>query len=77
MKFSEMKYERPDLEALKGALSALTERLKGAADYEGAKQVFLEKETLERHISTQSTLASIRHSIDTRDAFYDGESKFW
>ncbi len=77
MKFSEMKYERPDLEGLKGELSALTRRLKGAADYEGAKQVFLEREALERHISTQATLASVRHSIDTRDVFYDGESKFW
>ncbi|MCD8161106.1 MAG: hypothetical protein LUE61_08035 [Clostridiales bacterium] len=77
MKFSEMKYERPNLDALKGELSALTDRLKNAADYEAAKQVFLEMETLERHISTKSTLASVRHSIDTRDAFYDGESKFW
>ncbi|MCD7802083.1 MAG: M3 family oligoendopeptidase [Clostridiales bacterium] len=77
MKFSEMPYERPDLEALKQEQAALTERLKQAKDYDAAKQVFLENETLTKHVATQATLASIRHSIDTRDAFYDGEEKFW
>ena len=37
----------------------------------------MENDALERHIQTLATLASTRHSIDTRDAFYDGESKFW
>lgn len=77
MKFSEMPYERPDLEALKGQLSELTNRLKAAGSYAEAKTVFLEKEELERHLDTTATLASVRHSIDTRDAFYDGEEKFW
>lgn len=77
LKFSEMPYERPDLEALKKEQAALTQRLKQAKDYETAKQVFLENETLTKHVATQETLASIRHSIDTRDAFYDGEEKFW
>lgn len=77
MKFSEMPYQRPDLEALKGQLSGLTDRLKAAGSYAEAKTVFLEKEELERHLDTTATLASVRHSIDTRDAFYDGEEKFW
>ena len=32
MKFKEMPYARPDLEALKAQFSELTERLKAAAD---------------------------------------------
>lgn len=77
VKFSEMKYERPDLEALKGQLADLTTRLRAAKDYAQAKEVFLEKETLERHVETLSTLANVRHDIDTRDEFYDGEMQFW
>ena len=77
MKFSEMTYRRPALEELTGKLSALTERLRAADCYKTAKAVFLEKETLEKQIETQLTLAQIRHSIDTRDAFYDGEVQFW
>ena len=77
MKFHEMPYQRPDPEVLKSRLTALTERLKKADSYEAAKAVFLEMETLQKHIETMQTLSSIRHSIDTRDAFYDGEEKFW
>ena len=77
MKFSQMPYQRPELDQLKQEMAALTDRLKAAGSYEQAKQVFLEKETLEKKIMTQSTLANIRHDIDTRDTFYDGEMKFW
>ena len=77
MKFSQMEYKRPDLAALKEQIQALTAQLRAADTYEAAKAVFLKKEELEKHISTQSTLAEIRHTIDTRDEFYDGEVRFW
>ena len=77
MKFSEMLYTRPDVQELRAQLAALTKRLKEAADYAAAKEVFLEKEKLGKSIETQATLAHIRHDIDTRDTFYDEEVKFW
>lgn len=77
MKFSEMTYTRPDPAASKQRLSALTAELKAAKSYEEARKVFLSQQELMSHISTAATLASIRHSIDTRDKFYDGEEKFW
>ena len=77
MRFSQMPYERPDLEAMKGGLSEFTARLKAAASYDEARAVFLEKEEANRYVETQGTLAQIRNSIDTRDEFYDGEMKFW
>ncbi len=77
MKFSEMPYQRPDLDAVKKELADLTAQLKNAPDYATAKQVFLKKETAAKHVETMATLASIRHSIDTRDAFYDEETTFW
>lgn len=77
MKFSEMPYERPDLEAMKQQLAALTKRLQTAADYPAAREVFLEKERFTKHVSTLSSLANVRHTIDTRDTFYDEEMRFW
>ena len=77
MKFSEMPYERPDLEGLKQKLSGLIQRLKDAGSYEQAKAVFLEQEREQKHLMTQRSLAHIRHTIDTRDEFYDNEVKFW
>lgn len=77
MKFSQIPYERPDSKALMEQLSRLTGRLKAAATYEEARKVFLEKETLQKHIRTAATLVEIRHTIDTRDQFYNDEMKFW
>ena len=77
MKFSEMPYKRPDMEAAKAEISRLTDALKAAKDYNAAREIFLEKDKFDRHIDTLSTLASVRHSIDTRDEFYDAEVKFF
>ena len=73
MKFSEMPYARPDTETVKKQLTKLTERLKNAGTYEEAKAAFLEEQKASLAVETQATLASIRHSIDTRDTFYDEE----
>ncbi|MGX8698733.1 MAG: M3 family oligoendopeptidase [bacterium] len=77
LKFSELPYVRPDLESTKAELNALTAALSTAKDYPAAREVFLRREALERRLDTLSSLSSIRHTIDTRDPFYDGESAFW
>lgn len=77
MKFSEMPYSRPDKETVKNTIINLTKRLREAKSYEEAKAVFLENEVEGKHLYTQNTLASIRHSINTKDEFYDEEMKFW
>lgn len=77
IRFGEMKYERPDTDAAKAEFSRLTAAFQNAGSFEEARSLFLEKDRLERHIDTMATLANIRHSIDTRDGFYDGESDFW
>jgi len=76
MKFSEMKYTRPDAEAVKARIKELTERLRQAKSYEEARQVFLDMDNEKRHFMTAGELATIRHMIDTRDEFYDGETQF-
>ncbi len=77
MKFSEMPYHRPDLELVKEQMKDRIARLKDARTYGEAKAVFLENEEASKKVDTQATLASVRHSIDTRDKFYDGEETFW
>ena len=77
IRFSEIPYKRPDIEEMKEEMRKLTEEFKAAASYQEAKDVFVRKDALERHIESVSTLAQIRHSIDTRDKFYDDEVLFW
>ena len=76
MKFTEMPYVRPNMEAAKTQIAELTEQLKNAPDYAAAKEIFLAYQTAEKHLQTLCTLAEIRHSIDTRDEFYDAEVKY-
>ena len=77
IKFKEMPYTRPDPDEIRTEMAAFTEALKKADSYDTAKEVFLKEQKLEKHVMTMETLASIRHSIDTRDTFYDEEEAFW
>lgn len=77
VKFKDMTYERPDLEALKADYARLAEKLASAETLDAAEAAFLEKDQLDRHTQTAAELAMIRHVIDTRDEFYDGEAAFW
>ncbi len=77
MKFSEMPYRRPDPETVKADLQRFTERFRNAQSYDEAHAVFLEKEEYRKTSETMGTLAYVRHSIDTRDEFYDRENDFW
>ncbi len=76
MKFKDMKYERPDIEAVKADTAALIERFEKATTYEEAREIMLEVEKLNAHVQTMFNLVTIRHSIDTRDEFYDKENDF-
>ncbi len=75
--FKEMTYTRPDIEAVKRETSELMKAFQESDTYEKAREAYLAWEKSKEHIETEATLASIRHSIDTRDAFYDAEENFW
>ena len=77
MKFSEMNYTRPDLDELKNRMRGLTASLRAAENYQQARETFLEKDRLNRHVETLAVLVSVRHSIDTRDEFYSAAQDFW
>ncbi|MBR3232317.1 MAG: M3 family oligoendopeptidase, partial [Lachnospiraceae bacterium] len=77
MKFSEMPYKRLELADLKAEAAAITKEFESAETYGDARAAFLKKDAFDRKVQTVSTIASIRHSIDTRDEFYDAESTYW
>ena len=55
----------------------MTKALAEASSYEEARAVFLKWDEEERHLDTMQELATIRHTIDTRDPFYDAEDTWW
>jgi M3 family oligoendopeptidase len=76
-RFSEIPYDRPDLAALCARIDELTAQLHAASSYDEARAVFLAHDEQARHVDTLTNVAYIRHSIDTRDAFYTAENDFW
>ena len=76
MKFSEISYERPDLETLRQDLTAVLDRFQTAPDYDAAESAYLEMDRVFGRYMTQQVIANIRRDIDTRDPFYEGE-KAW
>lgn len=76
MKFSEISYNRPDVEAAKKFYTEAAERLSTAGSFGEAEAVFLAVEDFSRQLDTMFTVAQIRHDIDTRDEFYNAEAGF-
>ena len=77
MKFSDMPYKRPQIEVIREEIAKITRDLEAAKTYEEARDALIAMDNEDKTVSTQSHLAFIRHSIDTRIGFYDDEVKFW
>ena len=77
MKFNEMTYTRPDLQAICDATDAAAADLTAATSYAEAREIMMRVQEIQSRVMTQASLASVRHTIDTRDAFYDAEDRFW
>lgn len=73
MKFSEMPYARPDLEALRALAAETVTKLDGAETAREQLDAYAVWEKAVNTVETMSTLAYVRHTIDTRDEFYDQE----
>ena len=73
VKFSEMPYIRPDPEQLKVLAQQTVAGLDNAASATQQADLYYTYEKAEKNLETMSTIAYIRHSIDTRDEFYTQE----
>ena len=73
MKFSEMSYTRPDIDALLGQCKALAAKAAGAASGEELVNVYYEQSRAFADYSTAAQLASIHYTCDTRDAYWKAE----
>ncbi len=77
MKFSEFKYERIPYEQVEQEYTVLLEELKQANNPKSFNEVFDRISDYRGHIMTMMSLCSVRHTIDTSDAFYKAEQDYW
>ena len=76
MKFTEMPYERPDMEKTLAEFDKILQKLSDAKTAQEQISAYEEADALGEHFSTMASLASVRHTIDTRDEFYAAENDF-
>ena len=77
MTFAQIPYHRADLTAWKAQVEEQTRRFRAAQTFEEADAIYQEAERSSVAYDTMVNLASIRHDIDTRDAFYDEENNYY
>ena len=76
VKFSEMPYERPDLEGLKTALENAAKQVTEAKDYQEVRKAFFEVQERQKTAFTLYSIAHVRNTMDTTDEYYDGEIRW-
>ena len=76
-RFSQLKYERPDVKSLKKEFGERVKRFKKAAAFEEANAELLGWNELQDRIVTMYSLSYIRHTVNMKDSFYDGETEFF
>jgi len=76
MKFNDYKYVRPDMAEVEKSFETLIESFKSAETFEAQDKVMTEINQLRNNLETMMVLVSIRHSVDTTDAFYEEENNF-
>lgn len=76
-KFCDIPYTRPDGEAFIQLIRESAVQIKKAASFEEAKALFQKVDEEQKVFSTMETVASIRNTIDTRDAYYEGECQYF
>lgn len=77
MKFSEYKYQRPDLEQVKKDLETQLELIGTDQPLDVEKKAIYKIFEINDHIGSLAVLVSIRNSLNTKDDFYEKEQEFF
>ena len=77
MKFSEFPYERPSLDEFKAEITGLLNKLTAAATPEDAFDVYKKYDKAASRFESLGSIAYVRNTMDTGDAFYDAEKQYF
>lgn len=77
MKFSEMRYTRPDIAAVLAKCDGIAARAAAAASGEELVALYREQDAELSHYHTALCLASIHYTQDTRDPYWSAEQDFF
>ena len=75
-KFSTLEYKRPDLEARREKLAGWKDAVEHVQSYDALRALMIEIDRETCELATQYSIAHIRHTLDTRDEFYEAEIQY-
>ena len=76
MKFNEFKYTRLNIEVLKNNFMNLLNQFESSSSFEEQDSIMSKINNLRNHCESTMSIAMIRHTIDTKDEFYEKENDF-
>lgn len=76
-KFSDLEYQRPDVEQMENCLFSYIERFENADCFDDAHRAFLDWNRTSNEFETMYVIAYIRNTVNMKDEFYDGEIEFF
>ena len=77
MKFSNIEYKRPDIDAFKTQFKKLLSDFNSADSFEAQDEIMKEMNEIRKEFQTMSTLANIKYSINTLDKQFEEEQRFF
>jgi M3 family oligoendopeptidase len=77
LKFADFPYTRPDMARIGSEFQTALTRFREADSPDAAEEAMQAVYKVRNDFETMREIASIRHTIDTRDSFYEGEQSFY
>ncbi|MBR5519796.1 MAG: M3 family oligoendopeptidase [Clostridia bacterium] len=77
MKFSEMPYHRADIATACAEIAEVTAAVPNAASADALMEMYRRMCEIAKDVLTMQSLCYVRHTIDTRDTFYDEENNYY
>ena len=76
MKFDNFQYQRPVIESLAAKYNTYLDGFEGAKTFEEQDILFEQINTLRQEYSTMYNICHVRHTINTKDKFFEEENNF-
>lgn len=77
MKFSQIKYERPEIQKIEEEFNSLLVQFENAPSFEEQSKVLDTINNLRMEFQSRETIVSVRHSINTEDKLYEKEQHYF
>ena len=77
MKFEEFRYQRPVMKAFEQQFTAYLDEFAKAESFEEQNELFEKINRIRKEFATMYNICHIRHTVDTRDKFYEKENTFF